>query len=136
MAVLGISGSRTHDWGWLIPRMPLAADFMKTSACFLAQRLDGGFPLKSVYCFVVVVVVVVVWKIFFLFIYSSHSTSPSPPWLFYHCSCSFLQKRSGVPVISTNHNITCCNKSRQKPSYQGCIQQSSGAGGWLIPSMP
>jgi hypothetical protein len=51
---------------------------------------------------------------FFLF-FSDSSSIPSPLSQI-HFSVSD-QVRAGVPGISTKHGISCCNKSRQIPSY-------------------
>lgn len=42
-----------------------------------------------------------------------------------HCSFMSLQKRAGLPVISTELGITRCNKARNIPLYQGCTRKPS-----------
>lgn len=40
-----------------------------------------------------------------------------------HCSLLSPLKRTGLPVISTEHNITEFSKPRHKPSYQSWMRQ-------------
>jgi hypothetical protein len=77
-------------------------------------------------------------NVFFLFIYfsliqyilitvSPPSNLPSPPTStsllpHIHCSSVSLQKRAGLPGISTEHGIPRCNKTRHKLSHEGWRQ--------------
>lgn len=59
----------------------------------------------------------------FLSFYSCHlSTSPLSQ---IHSFSIFLQKMTSLPGISTEHHITRYNKTRNKPTYQGWVMQSS-----------
>lgn len=61
------------------------------------------------------------------------STPPSPPPASplpqISCSSISLQKRVGLPVISTERAVTRCTKTRHKPSYQDWMRQPRGREG-------
>lgn len=48
-----------------------------------------------------------------------------------HCSCISLHKRSGFPVIPTEHSITRYSNNRHKPLYYGWKRQPSRRKGIL-----
>lgn len=68
----------------------------------------------------------------FVWLFSIHLPSP-PPSLFppvpliprsTHCSLFPLQRRAGLPRMSTEHGITRCSRTRHKSSSQGQIRHS------------
>jgi hypothetical protein len=74
-----------------------------------AATLFNFFPFLLIYS-----LIYYIWRAVF-----SPSFSPptsSPPSLPIHSSSISLQKRAGLPGISTKHGISSCNKVRYLPS--------------------